>query len=199
MTQPASPTPAPQIAPGQTIYITFNSGFDDKTVNKLMLLCTNVLTNCKPKCLYFLFSSGGGGVDPAIAFYNFLRALPCEIVMHNVSMVASSATVVFHAADVRYSSPGATFHFHGLTWTFGALEAVNRPRLEELQSILREGENRMAALIQSRCNLTEEMIRQMFERGQSRDNGYAANHGIIQEVREPKIPANAITLTFTVD
>jgi ATP-dependent protease ClpP protease subunit len=191
---------APQpIPPGQTIYITFNSGFDEKTVSKLMLLCTNVLSNCKPKCLYFLFSSSGGAVDPAITFYNFLRALPCEIVMHNMSMVASSATVVFHAADVRYSAPGSTFHFHGLTWTFGALEAVNRSRLDELQSILNEGENRMAALIQSRCKLTEEMIRAMFKQGQSRDNAYAITHGIIQDLREPKIPADAITLTFTVD
>ncbi len=196
MSQPNPP--APPISPGQTIYVTFNSGFDEKTVNKLMLLSANLI-NVKPKCLYFLFSSGGGGVDPAITFYNFLRALPCEIVMHNMSMVASSATVVFHAADVRYSSPGSTFHFHGLTWGFGAAETVNRSRLDELQSILNEGENRMAALIQSRCKLTGEMIRGMFKQGQSRDNAYAIAHGIIQEVREPKIPADAITVTFSVD
>jgi ATP-dependent protease ClpP protease subunit len=187
------------IAPGQTIYITFNSALDDKTVNKLMLLCTNLMANVKPKCLYFLFSSSGGGIDPAIAFYNFLRALPCEIVMHNMSLVASSATVVFHSAEIRYSSPGSTFHFHGLSWTFAAAETLNQSRLEELQSIFTEGENKMVVLIQSRCKLTEEEIRRMFKQGQSRDNAYALSHGIIQEVRELKIPADAITLTFTVD
>jgi ATP-dependent protease ClpP protease subunit len=189
----------PPIQPGQTIFLTVACGIDDKSVNKLMLLCTNLISNAKPKCIYFLFSSGGGGIDPAIAFYNFLRSLPCEIVMHNISMVASSATVVFHAADQRFSSPGSTFHFHGLTWGFGNGEAVNRLRLAELQSILAEGETRMSLLIQNRCKLTEEMLRSMFREGQSRDNAYALEHGIIQEVRELKIPADAITLTFTVD
>jgi ATP-dependent protease ClpP protease subunit len=189
----------PPIASGQTIYVTVNCGIDDKTVNKLMLLCTNLISNAKPKCIYFLFSSGGGGIDPAIALYNFLRALSCEIVMHNISMVASSATVIFHAADTRFSSPGSTFHFHGLTWGFGAAEKISRHRLEELQSILAEGENRMAALIKNRCKLTEEMIPKVFMQGQSRDNAYAIEHGIIQEIRELKVPADAITLTFSVD
>jgi|ERR1051325_1402021 ATP-dependent protease ClpP protease subunit len=195
---PPNPTP-PAFPQGGVIYITFNSMFDDRTVNKLMLFCTNLIANLKPKCLYFLFSSSGGAIDPAIAFYNFLRSLPCEIVMHNMSIVASSATVVFHAADKRYSSLGSTFHFHGLTWTFGAQEALNSSRLEELQSMLTEGENKMAAIIQSRCKLTEDMIRGMFKQGQSKDNVYALSHGIIQEVCELKIPSNAITLTFTVD
>ncbi len=132
-------------------------------------------------------------------YTKLIPALPCEIVMHNMSIVASSATVVFHAANVRYSSPGSTFHFHGLTWGFGAAETVNRSRMEELQSILTEGENKMASLIQSRCKLTEELIRGMFKQGQSRDNAYALSHGIIQEVRELNIPPDAVTLTFTVD
>lgn len=189
----------PAIIPGQTIYITVNSAINDAAMNKLMLMCTNLMANAKPKCLYFLFSSFGGGVDPAIAFYNFLRALPVEVVMHNISMVASSANAIFHAADVRYSSPGATFHFHGLTWTFGAQETINRLRMNEIQSILKEGENRMAELIRTNCKLTENMLREMFEQGQSRDNAYALEHGIIKEVREPRIPANAISLTFTAD
>lgn len=65
--------------------------------------------------------------------------------------------------------------------------------------MLTEGENKMAAIIQSRCKLTEDMIRGMFKQGQSKDNVYALSHGIIQEVCELKIPSNAITLTFTVD
>lgn len=189
----------PTILPGQTIYITFNLAFNEVAINKLMLMCSNIMAKAKPKCLYFLFSSSGGGVDPAIAFYNFLRALPVEVVMHNISMVASSATAIFHAADVRYSSPGSTFHFHGLAWTFGAGETINRARLGEIQSMLNEGEKRIAELIRKNCKLTEYMLREMFEQGQSRDNAYALEHGIIEEVREPKIPADAISLTFTVD
>jgi ATP-dependent protease ClpP protease subunit len=197
MNQSSSTTPA--IIPGQTIYITVNTGINDNAVNKLTLMCTNLMAHAKPKCLYFLFSSFGGGVDPAIAFYNFLRALPVDVVMHNISMVASSATAIFHAADVRYSSPGATFHFHGLTWTFGAQETINRARLGEIQSMLNEGEKRMAELVCKNCKLTEKMLWEMFEQGKSRDNAYALEHGIIQEIREPKIPADAISLTFTVD
>ncbi len=161
-----------------------------------MGVCQNLIANAQPSELYFLFSSQGGAVDSAIVLYNYLRSLACKITMHNISMIASSATVLFHAADVRYASPHSTFHFHGLTWTFFKEEVVTRARIDELRSFFIEGEKRMAGIIQSRCKLTKEMLEGMFKQGESKDTTFALEHGIIQEIREPKIPADGLALVF---
>jgi len=68
----------------------------------------------KPDVLYFLFSSNGGSVNAGIALYNFLRALPVEIIMHNTGSIDSIATVIFLAADKRYAALHSTFLFHGV-------------------------------------------------------------------------------------
>src|SRR5438876_762879 len=94
------------------VYINFNSGITEPVVNKLMAACVEILAKSKPDTLYFMFASGGGAIDAGIVLYNFLRALPCKVIMHNTGAIDSIATVIFHAADERYAAPYASFLFH---------------------------------------------------------------------------------------
>ncbi|HKQ39566.1 MAG TPA: ATP-dependent Clp protease proteolytic subunit [Verrucomicrobiae bacterium] len=181
----------------ETIYINFHSGINESVVNKLMAAIAEIVGQTKPGCLYFLFSSGGGNVDSGIVLYNFLRALPCKVVMHNTGAIDSIATVIFHAADERYATPHSSFLFHGITWTFGANQTVFKSQLEEIRSGLIECENKIARIISERCKLKEEEIRALFVQGETKNTAFALEKSIIQNICEPKIPANAKFFSFT--
>ncbi len=53
------------------------------------------------KEFYFLISSPGGSVNDGIVLYNFIKALPAKIIMHNIGVIDSIATVIFLAANER--------------------------------------------------------------------------------------------------
>lgn len=78
MSAPAPPTPP------DTIYVNYFDSIDEAKTKALMAICSDIVAKQKPRTIYFLFSSNGGAVNAGITFYNFLRALPVEIVMHNV-------------------------------------------------------------------------------------------------------------------
>jgi hypothetical protein len=77
-TQP--PTPP---TPVSTIYVNYFDSINASKIKALMAICSDIVAKNKPDVIYFLFSSVGGEVNAGIALYNFLRALPVEIVMHN--------------------------------------------------------------------------------------------------------------------
>ena len=180
-----------------TVYINFNSGINEPVVNKLMAVCAEVISQLKPETIYFLFASGGGNVDPGITLYNYLRALPCHLVMHNMASIDSVATVIFHAADERYASPYSTFLFHGITWAFGQNQTLFRSQIEEVRGQLIEAENKIAKIVSGRCALMEEEIRNLFLQGETKNTTFALEKRIVQEVREPKVPKDAKLLSFT--
>jgi ATP-dependent Clp protease protease subunit len=136
-----------------TVYVNFHSNINDAVVNKLMAACVQVLEQNKPKGFYFLFSSGGGSVDSGTVLYNFLRALPCKVTMHNTGAIDSIATVIFLSAEERFAAPHASFLFHGITWTFNQNQTVYRNQLDEIRSVVVEAENKTAKIISSRCLL----------------------------------------------
>jgi ATP-dependent Clp protease protease subunit len=180
-----------------TVYVNFHSGISEAVVNKLMAACVEVLAKTKPDASYFLFASGGGAVDAGIVLYNFLRALPCKVIMHNTGAIDSIATVIFHAADERYAAPHASFLFHGVTWTFNLAQTVHRNQIEEIRSVIVESENKIAKLISGRCGLSEDDIRKLFLQGETKNASWALEKGIIQKILEPKVPGDAKFFSFT--
>ena len=98
----------------KTIYINYNDSISDDRVREFSEFCLNKIEKYQPEILYFLFASPGGSTDAGITLYNFLRALPQKIVMHNMSSVDSIGTVVFLAGDERFASPHSTFLFHSV-------------------------------------------------------------------------------------
>jgi len=160
-----------------------------------MAICSDIVAKQKPTTLYFLFSCAGGSVNAGITLYNFLRALPVEIVMHNTGSIDSIATVIFLAASKRYAAKHSTFLFHGVNWQFPKDTSLTFSQLQENLSRFKQEEAKIAGIIAERCKLTEAEIRELFFQGESKNLEFAIEKGIIDEVRDAAVPKDAPLIT----
>jgi len=178
-----------------TIYVNYFDLINEAKTKALMAICSDIVAKNKPKTLYFLFSSVGGSVNAGITLYNFLRALPAEIVMHNTGSIDSIATVVFLAATKRYAAKHSTFLFHGINWSFTQPASLTFSQLQEIFSRFKQDETKLAGVIAERCKLTEAEIRGLFLQGESKDLQFAIDKGIISEIRDASVPKDAPLIT----
>src|SRR5258708_6267508 len=123
-TQPNLP-----LIPSGVFYINYFDGISDAKVRGLMALCTDIVVKVNPEHLYFAFSSPGGSAAAGITLYNFLKALPVEISMHNTGSVDSVATVIFMAGSKRYACQHSRFLFHGVSMPFWKDQMVNAAQM----------------------------------------------------------------------
>jgi ATP-dependent protease ClpP protease subunit len=191
-------TSAPPAPPNQgidTIYVNYFDSIDDAKTKALMAICSDIVAKQKPKTIYFLFSSTGGSVNAGVTLYNFLRALPVEIVMHNVGSIDSIANVIFLAASKRYAAKHSSFLFHGISWNFGAGASLTFFQLQENLSRFKQEETKIAYIVAERTKMTEADIRELFRQGESKDLQFAIDKGIIAEVRDAAIPKDAPLIT----
>lgn len=161
-----------------------------------MQTVNGVIIKNNPSELYFHISSTGGFVNDAKAFYGFLRALPCEIVMHNVGNIESVGNIVFVAGEKRYAVPASHFLLHGLTWNFAAAASVTRSQIEEIISILKQGEEDIAQILVERTLLSKEEVFSLYGQGESKGLEYAIQKRIIHEIKPAKIPPDAFHLVL---
>jgi len=151
-----------------TFFITFTDSINDDKVKNFINVITNVINQHHPSQIYILFSSGGGGVNAGITLYNFLRAIPTEIVFHNIGIVGSVAICVFLAGAKRYSSNNAHFLFHGIAWTFSQGASHTRKQLNEFSSSLQQNEKDLADIIIGRTSIDLVEVISLFDQGESK-------------------------------
>ena len=175
----------------ETIYVNYFDTIDEAKTKALMGICSDIVAKQKPKTIYFLFSSVGGSVNAGITLYNFLRALPVEIVMHNTGSIDSIANVIFLAAEKRFAATHSTFLFHGISWNFAQAMSLTFSQLQETLSRFKQEEAKIAGIIAERSKLTESEIRELFLQGESKDLKFAVDKGIIQDIRDPAVPKDA--------
>ena len=166
-----------------TIYINYFDSIDMDRARLLMSVCTQILSKFKPKTLYFLFACPGGQVSAGIALYNFLKAIPPKIVMHNMSSVDSIGTVIFLAGDERYASPNTTFLFHGVETQFSKGVSLNLSKMEEIKSRLAEDQNKIAGIIADNSKITVEEIQQLFTQGEAKPLDFVRDKGFINDIK----------------
>lgn len=171
------------ISQKDTVYINYFDGIDMDRVRLLMGVCTQILGQFKPKTLYFLFACPGGHVAAGIALYNFLKAIPPKIVMHNMSSVDSIGTVIFLAGDERYASPNTTFLFHGVETQFQKGVSLNLSKMEEIKSGLAEDQNKIAGIIADNSRITVDEIQKLFAQGEAKSLDFAKEKGFINEIK----------------
>jgi ATP-dependent protease ClpP protease subunit len=187
---PATPSDSPSFPPEKIVYLNFFSKIDESTANKFMTICAEIIKAENPAKLYFLFASPGGSVDAGIAIYNYLRALPVKLVMHNNGAIDSIANVIFHAADERHAAPHASFLFHGVSMNLEKA-SLNRSQIQELLSQLKALEDKIGKILSERCQLSISEVQALFLNGETKDTDFAAAKGIVQSVTQPVIPKNA--------
>ena len=161
-----------------------------------MAAASDIINREKPDTIYCLFSSSGGGVDAGITLYNFLRALPVELIMHNTGIIDSIANVIFLAANIRYACAHSSFLFHGIVQPFTANTTLNKNQLAETLSSLNISESKFSGIVSERTRLGTEEIETLFRQGESKSPAFALSKGIISEIKDPMIPKGVPLISF---
>ena len=170
-----------------TICLVYHDEINIEKTKALMEICSQMVTNYTPVTIYFQFSSGGGHVDSAITLYNFLKSLPCEIIMHNTGSIDSAANVVFMAGNKRYAVAHTSFLFHGVGYTFGQ-QGLTRAQINEGLSVVDIAEEKIAGILAANTDLTAVEIKNLFIEGKSQSATFAKQKGVISELREVTLP-----------
>jgi ATP-dependent protease ClpP protease subunit len=180
----------------KTYYVNYCDSINDVKVKGIMATLAAIINHERPDIMYFLFSSSGGLVDPGISLYNFLRALPIQLIRHNTGSVDSIANVIFLAAETRYAAQHSSFLYHGVNWNFAGRTAMNRDQLSETLSSMESSESKMSAIIKERTTLTAAEVRGLFSEAEAKNASFALEKGIINEIRNPMITPNAPFYSF---
>jgi ATP-dependent protease ClpP protease subunit len=180
-----------------TFYINYFDEISASKVLRLMALCNDVLANAipTPTTLYFSFSSKGGDVVAGITLYNFLRALPVQVVMHNIGSVDSIAIAIFLSAHVRYACRHSRFLFHGFSWSFAQGQPSTANQVREILSGLEQNEALLREILVERSKFTEAKALAFLHQGETKDPVFALQIGVIDEIRDFALPPNAQSIT----
>jgi ATP-dependent Clp protease, protease subunit len=180
----------------QTVYVSFHDNINLQSANRFISTCTQVLQQYQPQRLYILLSSDGGAVDSGVTIYNYLRGLPCEIVMHNIGSINSIATAIFLAGRHRYATPNSAFLFHGVMWGFGQGANLTYSQMQETLSRFEAAEQLFAGILVERTSFKMEEVRDLFRQGESKDPAFAKSKGVIHEIKEVTIEPGAPVLAI---
>lgn len=193
MTVPSQPTaPVPPI-----VYVSFSAEITAMTTESLIATLSNLANQQVPK-VYLMISTPGGNVMNGMNAYNVLRAMPFELITHNVGNVDSIGNVIFLAGAKRYSAPHSTFMFHGVGFNTQPNQRMEEAFLRErLESILAD-QVRIGSVIAEHSNLTTDEIAELFRSAQTKDSAYAVGCGIVHEIKNVEVPDGApiISLVF---
>ncbi len=169
------------------IYVKFSSPINPQTSQNLMNFLSQQIS-VGQKEFYFLMSSPGGSVNDGVVLYNFIRALPAKIIMHNMGTIDSIANVIFLAADERYSSPNASFLFHGVGFDIAQPIRMDEKDLREKLLIIERDQKSISNIISERTKLKSDEVEEMFFRAKTKNPEEAKGVGIIQDIKMAQIP-----------
>lgn len=178
----------PATSPNHCAAVTFVGPMHYPATKNLRNLCSQLVTT-RTSELYLLFSSTGGSLAEGFALYNFLRALPMKLTIHNIGSVESIANIVFLSADQRFAAPETHFLLHGFDWSFSEKTTLVHERIKEISTSLSSDEERFRSLLKQRSGLSEEKLKEMdfFRRSLVIKAPEAQSLGLVHGVKEAKI------------
>ena len=171
---------------GNNVFISFFGDISLPNVQNLMNTFLQI-SGQNPSLISFLFSSPGGDVSAGITFYNFLKSLSTKIIVYNMGNIDSVATVIFLAGNERFACPHSTFLFHGTKCRIFADQALDLSNVREMESRIEKDEEKIAGIIASNTNITEDEIKELFRQGASKDLSFAKDKNIIKDIKVPEI------------
>jgi ATP-dependent protease ClpP protease subunit len=175
-------------------YINFHAQINPHTTQNLMAAISQKLMAGTDQ-FYIMLSTPGGEVASGLTLYNFLRAIPAQVMMHNVGNVDSIGNAIFLAANDRHASPHSTFMFHGVGFDVKNIRLEEKNARELLHGILAD-QNRIADIIVERTNIQRGRSRQLFREAKTKNAAEALAVGIIGNIADAAIPAGADILSF---
>jgi ATP-dependent Clp protease protease subunit len=168
------------------IYINFNAPINPNTSQILMNALSDQIMKGQ-KEIYILFSSQGGSVADGITLFNFIKALPAKVIMHNTGVVDSIANVVFLAGAERFAVSNSSFLFHGVGFDITQPTRFEEKQLKERLVGIQRDTELMANIIIERTKLSLEQVKTFFLEAQTKNPEEARLVGIIDAIAEVKI------------
>jgi ATP-dependent protease ClpP protease subunit len=171
----------------ETVYVSFSAEIVPNTTETLIATASN-LASQGVKQIYLMMSTPGGLVMNGLNLYNVLRALPVELITHNVGNVDSIGTAVFLAGTKRYACPHSTFMFHGVGFDVPQPMRMEEKLLRERLDGITADQRRIGSIIVERTKISNDDVAKLFLEAQTKDATFAVNQGIVSEIREVEIP-----------
>lgn len=184
-------------APPPVVYVNFSAEITPQPTETLLATVANLVNQHVPH-IYLLLSTPGGSVMHGMTIYNVLRALPCDLTIHNVGNVDSIGNAIFLAGKHRYACQHSTFMFHGVGFDSPAGMRFEEKFLLERLNGIRADQHRIGQIIRDRTTLDGDAVEKLFREAQTEDADFALSCGIVHEIREVQIPAGGpiISLVF---
>lgn len=170
----------------------YSAPINDEKVSVLITYLNGLLV-AQPAVtrLTIAVSSPGGNVNSGITAYSLLRALPFDIVTHNIGNVDSITNAIFLAGDTRLSNSAATFMFHGVGLTVGKDIRMEEALLAAYLQSVQSDNRRIAQIIADRSNLSLTESLDLFKQQTTSSAAWAKANGIISDISEFSIPSGA--------
>lgn len=177
------------------IYINFSAEINQQTSEALMNFLANQI-NKGEKEIYILLSSPGGSTRDGITLYNYIKSLPVKVIIHNNGIIDSIANVIFLSGEERYALPHSSFLFHGVGFDVNQPIRLDEKELKEKIKIIERDQKLINEIIAERTNTSIEEIRKLFLEAQTKTPEEAKKMGLIQEIKEVKIPEGINVFSF---
>jgi len=168
--------------------ILFKAPIKVATANAFSALLVQ-LQKAGAKRVTLAINSPGGQVVSGIAMYNTLRAVPFEVVTHNIGNVDSISNVVFLGGGERYMCAASTFMFHGVGFDCQPNQRLEEKALRTTLDAVLADQKRMSGIIADRTRLSVEDCMKLFKEQTVRDATWAQEHGLVAGVRDFALPA----------
>ncbi len=169
--------------------ILFKAPINVATSNALTALLVQ-LQQKNAKRVTLAINSPGGQVVSGIDMYNILRAMPFQIVTHNIGNVDSISNVVFLGGRERYVCAAATFMFHGVGFDCAPNQRLEEKSLRSMLDAVLTDQKRMSGIISERTRLTVDACMELFKEQKIRDAAWAQEHGMVNGIREFALNGN---------
>jgi ATP-dependent Clp protease protease subunit len=191
-TPPAPALPHPAVVPAagaidrtKRYFVFFDAAID---VNSMKALRRELTTLVEAGVQDILLSihSAGGLIDPMLATYSFIRALPARVDTHASSFVMSAATTLFLAGENRSADHTARFLFHPST--VPVVGTLNGPQIQDRlnQYDIVDGVTRQ--ILHDRTSFTDDQINRFNREETYFTADQAREAGIVQTVKDLHIP-----------
>jgi ATP-dependent protease ClpP protease subunit len=173
----------PPPPPPKTLYLGFCGVVDDAGVGKIAS-AFNQGVNDNYDAVHLTFSSPGGVAADGVFLYHHILSLPIKTIIHNTGMVASVATTIFAAADIRRACPNSIFMIHPVQAQANGAHASLQSTLD---AALAE-EARIDQILTERTCIPKDVLDQR----RSRDIFFAADkaleYGLVDEIGAFTLP-----------
>jgi ATP-dependent Clp protease protease subunit len=180
----------------KSIYINFFEEINPQRVYPFINFCTQLIQQHRPDILQINIASPGGNVAVGMILHNYLKSLPCKLVMHNIGAVDSIATIIFLAGEERYANPNSSFLFHGIMTNFQVQTPMTIFQVRERLSGLEVDQNKISNTITELTKISKSELDELFLRGEIKSPEFALEKGFIHEIKEMKLPKDATVFSF---